>query len=144
VEIRDLRDRYVAGLKRGKGGTVAESKTAAERHERTIAATVRAQSAYQLGMLGPIAEEVVEPLREALKDPEPYVRLCAIDALGRLGAPALPAVPDLEAAGKATNDDREKQSIAKAIAAIKFAEPVSSKATREQIEAIHRLKASRS
>ncbi|MDB5352790.1 MAG: hypothetical protein JWN86_4037 [Planctomycetota bacterium] len=143
-EIRDLRDRFVAGLRGPKTGAVAEAKTDAERHERTTAATVRAQCAYQLGMLGPIADDVVEPLRQGLKDPEMYVRLCAIDALARLGAPAARAIPDLEIVSKEAKDDREKQAATKAVSALKSAKAEPATGLKERIEAIHRIKAGRS
>ena len=116
----------------------------AERHERTLATTIRAQSAYRLSTLSPIAEDVIAPLRSALKDPEPYVRANAISALAELGTPAMTAIPDLEAVAKAAKDEGEKESVTKAIETLKAAKPDSAKGVKERIEAIHKIKANRS
>ncbi len=45
--------------------------------------------------LGRIGAAAVPPLVEALRNPDPAVRLKAIEVLGRMGDDAAPAVPDL-------------------------------------------------
>ena len=58
---------------------------------------VRAEAAWLLGSALPPDEagSVVRPLTEALRDPDPRVRLSATDALGTIGRPAKPAVDRL-------------------------------------------------
>jgi HEAT repeat protein len=60
-------------------------------------AVVRAEAAWLLGAALPPAEanSVVPRLTEALRDPDPRVRLAATDALGTIGRPARPAVDRL-------------------------------------------------
>ena len=141
VELSDIRERYAAGLKAGGKGTVADSKTAEERRERTSTTTIRAQSAYQIGMLWPIASDVVPLVRDALRDPESNVRICAISALGQLGSKD--AIPDLENAIDAAKEAGERDAAKKAIADIRLAKAEPAEATQSRIKAIHMLRASR-
>jgi hypothetical protein len=143
LDLNDLRDHFVAGLSEGmpEPATEAIEKLTPEgRGAKVKAITVRAQSAYQLGSLGPIAAEVVPPLRSALKDPESYVRLCAISALGMLGSEASKAVPDLEALSKTTKEDQEKTAIMKAIDDIKNARPSPPEWAKERVAEIHQFR----
>jgi hypothetical protein len=140
LDLGDLRDHFVAGLSEGipePASAVIEKLTPEGRMAKTKAITVRAQSAYQLGTLGPIAAEAVPPLRLALKDSESYVRLCAISALGQLGTAASKAVPDLEALSNSTKQDQEKTSIIKAIDDIKNARPQPPEWAKERVAEIH-------
>ena len=146
LDLGDLRDHFVAGLSEGMPEPETEAidkQTPEGRMRKTKATTVRAQSAYQLGSLGPIAAEVVVPLRSALKDPESYVRLCAISALGQLGTEAAKAVPDLEALSKVTKEDQEKTSITKAVDDIKNARPQPPEWAKDRIAEIHAFRVDR-
>lgn len=58
---------------------------------------VRAEAAWQLGSAVPPDERgpVIQPLTDALRDPDARVRLAAADALATIGRPARPAVDTL-------------------------------------------------
>ena len=61
------------------------------RHEPTVVEL----AATSLARIGPAA---VDPLIETMSDTDPRIRVQAIQALGRMGPPAAPAVPHLIAA----------------------------------------------
>lgn len=100
---------------------------------------MRAQSACALGSLKPLGAQEETALRKLLADPELYVRLCAILALGELGGSG--AISDLEAAKKASKDEseHEREEVDDAIAKIQTARPLEP-TVAAMVEAIHKFK----
>ena len=140
LELDDLRARYVAGLETGIEPPDSTKKVAKSAHDKVSDTTVRAQSSYALGSLSPLGEQVEKPLRRMLSDPELYVRLCAIQALGELGRTG--AILDLEEIQKATKDERERKGADDAITKIRAAKPPEP-GLSATIEAIHKFKVER-
>ncbi len=94
--VRALRDpdvRLVALRALGAIGPEAASAVPAVAAQARLSdAFMRLGATYALGGIGPAA---IEPLRRALQDDSPAVVLAAGQGLGKMGAAAEPAVPDL-------------------------------------------------
>ncbi len=121
LELRDLVGRYLAGLKN-------------EDHD------VRGYAAYLLGTMDPYVEEIILPLVEMLKDENGYVRRCAANALGGIGARGLVALPTLRQ-GLQDENENVRQAFREAIAKIEGAEGEEAKEHRAVREQIHKFRA---
>jgi len=82
------------------GGRAAPAAGGLVRRLEDPARQVRREAAWALVRLG---EASVEPLRAALRDPNPRLRIRAARVLGALGRRARPALPDLREAVEASD-----------------------------------------
>jgi hypothetical protein len=137
LDLKDLERRYLDGLNLPllAAPNVTDMdvlKTA--QADRTL---IRGQSALALGELGVTAEDAVGTLATLLDDAEVYVRDCTVDALGRLGPLARPALPALRRRFNDA-DPNHRTQIERAINRIRAQPDVNrEREERRLLEAIH-------